>query len=163
MRTIFIDFDGTIVEHKFPDIGKPNPHAIDVIKKLHAKGHELVLNTTRADIGGKVLEDALQYTKSQGYNFDTYWSTNKRRPIIPWSMSMRSKNGSIFIDDETKGIPLIKTSDEKGYMVDWIEIEKILINNGILKNGSNTKNTNEVLLHLQEAKSNGIWITDRQK
>lgn len=46
-HTISIDFDGTIVEHRFPDIGPLKPGAIDAIKKLYQK-YEIVISSCRA-------------------------------------------------------------------------------------------------------------------
>lgn len=129
MRTIYIDFDGTIVEHKFPEIGKPVPHAFEVIRKLKAKGHDLVLNTMRSEIWSGINE-VLDYCKENGCEFE-YWSTNKRQPIN-WSLSMASKTGNIYIDDETTAIPLMPTSNGNGWMVDWKEVESRLLNHGIL-------------------------------
>ena len=40
---INIDFDGTIVEHRYPDIGKNVPGAISVITQLWLEGHKLIL------------------------------------------------------------------------------------------------------------------------
>ena len=34
MEIIAVDFDGTIVEHAFPQIGKPIPFAIETLLKL---------------------------------------------------------------------------------------------------------------------------------
>ena len=44
---IAIDFDGTIVEHKYPAIGKEIPYAIETLKKLQADRHRLILWTAR--------------------------------------------------------------------------------------------------------------------
>ena len=45
---IAIDFDGTIVEDAYPNIGKPLIFALDTIKKLQADGHRLILWTYRS-------------------------------------------------------------------------------------------------------------------
>ena len=47
---IFLDFDGTVVEHKYPAIGKYNQGAFDVVKKLIDAGHNIILNTYRVAI-----------------------------------------------------------------------------------------------------------------
>ena len=41
--TIAVDFDGTIVEHKYPAIGKEKPFAIETLKRLQFEGHRLIL------------------------------------------------------------------------------------------------------------------------
>lgn len=40
---IAVDFDGTIVEHRYPEIGKEIPFAIATLKKLQAEHHLLIL------------------------------------------------------------------------------------------------------------------------
>ena len=37
---IAVDFDGTIVEHKYPHIGKEIPFAISTLKRLQAEHHQ---------------------------------------------------------------------------------------------------------------------------
>ena len=38
---IAVDFDGTIVEHKYPKIGKEIPFAVETLKRLQADHHTL--------------------------------------------------------------------------------------------------------------------------
>ena len=45
--TIAVDFDGTIVEHKYPAIGRELPFAIETLKKLRDEHHRLILWTVR--------------------------------------------------------------------------------------------------------------------
>lgn len=45
--TIAIDFDGTIVEHRYPKIGNEIPFAIDTLKMLLKAHHRLILWTVR--------------------------------------------------------------------------------------------------------------------
>ena len=45
--TIAVDFDGTIVEHKYPAIGRELPFAIETLKKLRVEHHRLILWTVR--------------------------------------------------------------------------------------------------------------------
>ena len=54
---IAVDFDGTIVEHRYPQIGKEIPFAIDTLKMLQQEGHWLILWSVRE---GKLLEDAVE-------------------------------------------------------------------------------------------------------
>ena len=42
---IAIDFDGTIVEHKYPEIGREIPFAIETLKRLQADRHKLILDS----------------------------------------------------------------------------------------------------------------------
>jgi hypothetical protein len=49
MAIIGIDFDGTVVTHDFPKIGK-DIGAVPVLRKLVDNGHKLILFTMRSDI-----------------------------------------------------------------------------------------------------------------
>lgn len=44
-----VDFDGTVVEHKFPDIGEELPHAIETLKALQKSGHKIIMWTCRCE------------------------------------------------------------------------------------------------------------------
>lgn len=44
-----IDFDGTIVEHKYPEIGALKPSAKQVINELYGKGHYIIIWRSRND------------------------------------------------------------------------------------------------------------------
>ena len=72
---IAIDFDGTIVEHCYPEIGQLKPHAIETLKAWQKKGHKLILWTCRNDTdpanhGRLVLTEAVEFMKQQGVLFD---------------------------------------------------------------------------------------------
>lgn len=62
-----IDFDGTIVEHQYPNIGKEIPNAIYFLKKIQEMGHTLILWTCRE---GLELALALDYCRKKGLHFD---------------------------------------------------------------------------------------------
>ena len=40
---IAVDFDGTIVEHRYPRIGEEIPFAVDTLKLLQQEKHRLIL------------------------------------------------------------------------------------------------------------------------
>jgi hypothetical protein len=72
---IAIDFDGTIVEHKFPEIGTPKPYVFDVLKKWKMQGNVLILWTCRNNMdhelsGRKVLDEAINFCKDNGLIFN---------------------------------------------------------------------------------------------
>jgi hypothetical protein len=132
---IYLDFDGTVVEHYFPEIGAENPHAIQVIARLQVAGHDIVLNTYRADIDQKHVQEALDFIHS----FDEI-----KQPIekfLPQKLEPRSfdlevakESNQLYIDDIAEGIPMRRNSVlESGMMVDWIELEKILEEAGLFE------------------------------
>ena len=64
---IACDFDGTIVTHEYPKIGKPIPFAIQTLKKLQDEDHhQIILWTVRE---GDLLQEAIDYCKSKGLEF----------------------------------------------------------------------------------------------
>ena len=48
---IAVDFDGTIVEHKYPAIGKEIPFAFETLRKLQTEHHKLILWSVREGLG----------------------------------------------------------------------------------------------------------------
>lgn len=63
---IAVDFDGTIVQHKYPSIGKEIPFAVETLRQLSADGHKLILWTIR---NGETLEEAISWCKQRGLQF----------------------------------------------------------------------------------------------
>lgn len=64
--TIAIDFDGTIVEHRYPRIGEEIPFATATLKMLMDERHRLILWTVRE---GKLLEEAVEWCRKRGVEF----------------------------------------------------------------------------------------------
>ena len=58
---IAVDFDGTIVEHRYPKIGREKPFAIETLKKLRKDGHQLILWTVRE---GRLLDEAVEFSQT---------------------------------------------------------------------------------------------------
>lgn len=98
---IAIDFDGTIVENRYPDIGKERPFATETIKQLSSDGHKLILWTVRS---GKSLEDALAWCNKHGV---TFYSVNGNNPDGALSFSKKEASpkvdADIYIDDKNIG------------------------------------------------------------
>ena len=97
--TIAVDFDGTIVEHEYPKIGKPIPFAIDVLKKLqYEEHHMLILWTVRE---GTLLDEAVEYCKNKGLEF---YAVNKNFPEETLEPGISRKIAAdIYIDDRNLG------------------------------------------------------------
>ena len=133
---IYLDFDGTVVEHYFPEIGVENPHAIKVIARLQAAGHEIVLNTYRADIDVEHVHEALVFIHS----FEEIHQPIEK--FLPQKLESRSfdldvakESNQLYLDDIATGIPMRRNIVlEHGMMVDWIELEKKLEEAGIIHN-----------------------------
>lgn len=122
---IGIDFDGTIVEHRYPDIGLTVPGAISVITNLWLQGHKLILWTMR---DGKELDDAVNYLK--GYGIPLF-GINENPEQSAWTTSPKAYC-QLYIDDAALGCPLRPSMGTARPMVDWEEVKKQLITKGIL-------------------------------
>lgn len=97
-KTIAVDFDGTIVEHNYPAIGKEMLFAFATIKQLQKKGHKLILNTYRI---GPLLEEAVEYCRQNGVEF---YAVNKNYPEEEITENTpRKLNVDVFIDDRNIG------------------------------------------------------------
>ena len=96
---IAVDFDGTIVEHRYPQIGKEIPFAIDTLKMLQQEGHWLILWSVRE---GKLLEEAVEWCKARGLEF---YAVNSDYPEDDAPKGDRSPklNAEMFIDDRNLG------------------------------------------------------------
>ena len=66
IMTIAVDFDGTIVEHRYPEIGKELPFATQTLRMLIEQRHKLILWTVRE---GQLLEDAVEWCRKRGVEF----------------------------------------------------------------------------------------------
>jgi len=95
---IAVDFDGTIVEHAYPKIGKPIPFAIDVLKKLQQEEHHTLLLWTVRE--GRLLDEAMDYCSKKGV---TFYAANKNYPEEELGKSPRKLLADIFIDDKNIG------------------------------------------------------------
>lgn len=92
---ISIDFDGTVVEHRYPQIGEEIPHATETLKKLIADGHKLVMWTVRE---GKLLDEAVQWCRDRGVEFAAINET-LREDTNEHSHNTRKINADIYVDD----------------------------------------------------------------
>ena len=97
--TIAVDFDGTIVEHRYPKIGEEIPFATETLKILAQERHKLILWTVRE---GELLEEAIAWCRQRGVFF---YSVNKDYPEEEKSHNgfSRKLKADLFIDDRNLG------------------------------------------------------------
>ncbi len=97
---IAIDFDGTIVEHRYPKIGDEIPFATDTLKMLIKDGHRLILWSVRED---DLLQEAVDWCHARGVDF---WAINKDYPEEEKEKNnhfSRKIKADMFIDDRNFG------------------------------------------------------------
>lgn len=99
MMKLAIDFDGTLVEHAYPAIGKEIPFAFDTLKRLQQENHcQLILWTSRS---GKLLDEAVDYCKQRGV---TFYAINKNYPEEEDNGELSRKIvADVYIDDRNLG------------------------------------------------------------
>ena len=98
--TIAVDFDGTIVRHRYPDIGEEILFATDTLKKLIEERHKLILWSVRE---GKLLDDAVEWCRERGVEF---YAVNKDYPEEDVTLNehfSRKLKVDMFIDDRNIG------------------------------------------------------------
>ena len=97
---IAIDFDGTVVEHKYPEIGEERPFATETLKMLIKDHHKLILWSVRE---GKLLQDAVDWCRERGVEF---YAVNKDFPEEKVEYNdhfSRKIKADLFIDDRHIG------------------------------------------------------------
>lgn len=100
-----VDFDGTIVTHNYPNIGKPIKNAFKVLKQLQRDGHKLILWTCRE---GKELQEAIDYCNQNGLEFNAVNANVSGLGFNPYPKVY----ADMYIDDRGYGA-----------VIDWDEIE----------------------------------------
>ena len=99
MLTIAVDFDGTIVTHEYPRIGKEIPFAIDTLLKIQKDFQAcLILWTVRE---GRELDDAIEFCKAKGLEF--YAVNNNYPEEKETDKQPRKLKADVFIDDRNLG------------------------------------------------------------
>ena len=97
---IAVDFDGTIVEHKYPSIGQERPFAISTLRMLSDQRHRLILWTVRE---GKYLDEAIAFCRERGLEF---YAINRDYPEEEQERNnhfTRKLKADLWIDDRNLG------------------------------------------------------------
>lgn len=112
MAVIAVDFDGTIVEHRYPEIGEELPFATETLRMLIKDQHRLILWTVRE---GDLLKEAVDWCHERGVDF---YAVNRDYPEEQEENNnhfSRKLKADYFIDD--RGI---------GGLPDWGQIYQII-------------------------------------
>lgn len=139
---ICLDFDGTCVFHEFPNVGNDIPNCVNVLKKIVSKGHNIILFTMRSDrhIGGNTGHSDIQDVTGIFLTDAINWFSERDIPLygiqsnptqINWTTSPKAY-GHLYIDDAALGCPVLLDQSSSRPYVEWIEVERMLINIGVL-------------------------------
>jgi hydroxymethylpyrimidine pyrophosphatase-like HAD family hydrolase len=95
---IAVDFDGTIVDHEYPKIGREKLFAFRTLKELEKQGARLILWTFRT---GRELDEAVEFCRQNGIEF---YAVNRNYPEEIFDENISRKiDADIYIDDKNLG------------------------------------------------------------
>ena len=102
-KIVAVDFDGTLVEDEFPEIGRENPEMFELCKQLKDQGIRIILWTSRAnDNEMRNLDRAVEFCRSKGLEFDAV-NENIKEVREMFGGDTRKVYADLYIDD--KAIP----------------------------------------------------------
>ena len=114
---VCVDFDGTVVDHRYPRTGEDVPGALMWLKRWQAIGIKIILWTMRDDKGPQqnYLAEAKHFLEGRGIKLH---GVNNNPDQASWTNSPKAY-GQIYIDDAAFGCPLIKPDNFERSCVDW--------------------------------------------
>lgn len=115
-----VDFDGTVVDHRFPEIGAPVPLALQSIRALIAMRWRVILWTMRS---GKHLDEAVAFLKRHGIE---PWAVNANPTQGGWTSSPKAY-AHYYVDDAAIGCPLRMFPGFARPAVDWQRVGPMLL------------------------------------
>ncbi len=126
---IVLDFDGTVVKHRYPDVGE-DIGAIPVLRRLIKNGHRLILCSMRSrnSDGVDTLQPALKWFEDN--NIPLY-GINENPSQKTWTSSPKIY-GDIYIDDAALGAPLKTDDSDAPPFIDWGAVSLYLLHFGCL-------------------------------
>lgn len=95
---IAVDFDGTLCQECFPEIGEANTRLINDLIRRKTLGDKVILWTCRE---GQVLLDAINWCKLHGLIFDAI-NDNIPEVIEQWGSNSRKITADVYIDDKSQ-------------------------------------------------------------
>lgn len=127
---ICVDFDGTMVDHQYPEIGEPVPKAIEWVRRLQLQGAKIILFTMRCDNEerGPLLQEAVDFLRMHRIHL---YGINRNPDQDEWTSSPKAY-GHVYVDDAAFGCPLTHPKGFHRPCVDWKKVgpklEKMLLN-----------------------------------
>lgn len=111
-----VDFDGTLCENKFPEIGEPNNRVISYIKNRRKDGDKIILWSCRI---GKQLQDAVDWCKDQGLEFDAV-NDNLPETVKAFGNNCRKIFANYYLDDRALSLDGL----DRVIVNEWIESKR---------------------------------------
>ncbi|MGB3211228.1 MAG: hypothetical protein WBB19_11030 [Desulforhopalus sp.] len=117
---ICVDFDGTVVDHRYPDIGQPVPGAVVWLQRLQEQGAKIILFTMRSNRpnGLNLLRDAVEFMETNNIQL---FGVNRNPDQDAWTTSPKAY-GEVYVDDSALGCPLVQLKGFARPCVDWQKV-----------------------------------------
>jgi len=111
IKVCAVDFDGVIVEDRYPDIGTLMPNALEGLEKL-SEQYEIIIWTCRV---GERLREVIWILKELGVKYYAI-NTNHTFKVDKYGSDTRKLSADLYIDDKNfGGFPGWKA------VMDWLE------------------------------------------
>lgn len=105
---VAVDFDGTLCEKAFPDIGEPKTAVVEYVKSLAADGSKIILWTCRENGARKLLDEAVTFCAEQGISLFAV-NENPENPFAEDGETGRKVYANLYIDDKAVNVKDIET------------------------------------------------------
>lgn len=100
-QTIAVDFDGTLCENAFPEIGQPKPLMIAFVKQEAAEGKKIILHTCRENGTRPLLDEAVSFCREHEIPlYAINENPDNPYPEIYGTGAGRKIYADIYIDDK---------------------------------------------------------------
>lgn len=111
---VAVDFDGTLCEDEFPEIGKPKQRCIRYVKELAAQGSRIILYTCRENGTRKLLDEAVEFCRKE--EIPLYAVNENPENQHPMKYGLRPENGrkvyaDLYIDDKAVDVEALGSFD----------------------------------------------------
>ena len=107
-KVVAVDFDGVIVEDRYPEIGEENTEIVAFLNELHSEGVKLILWTRRT---GEELNEAVRYCRALGIEFDAV-NENLHERIAQRGSDCRKVDADYYIDSRNILLPGIYSPEQ---------------------------------------------------
>ena len=121
-KIIAVDFDGTLCENEWPDIGRENRFVVDTIIRHQQEGCKVILWTCRS---GELLEAAIAWCLDRGIRFDAI-NDNLPEIIKPFNRNCRKVHADEYwsansVIISTGNVPsIIRNNEDGGFqLIHW--------------------------------------------
>ena len=118
-KTVAIDFDGTIVENIFPEIGAIKQNVVDKMREWYEQGHTIIVWTCRTD---QYAEEARKFLDDNEIPYH-YFNENPTSPLGDWCRKILA---DVYLDDRA-----LNVDDLDSFNLDTLEFENDEVLNDI--------------------------------